>query len=77
MELLSGVLPYVQIVLAILLIVGILMQQSDASLGAVFGGGNDAGGVKRTRRGLEKILFNSSIVIAILFVLSAVLALLI
>ncbi len=75
MELLSGVLPYAQIVLAILLIVGILMQQSDASLGAVFGGGNDAGGVKRTRRGLEKTLFNGSIIIAILFVLSALLPL--
>ena len=78
MELLREILPYGQMVLAVLLIVGILMQQSDASLGAVFGGGNDGGGgASRTRRGLEKILFNGTIIIAILFVLSSILALLI
>lgn len=77
MELLIEILPYIQMALAVLLIVGILMQQSDASLGAVFGGGNDAGGVKRTRRGVEKILFNGSIIVAVLLVLSSILALLI
>jgi len=76
MELLGGILPYAQISLAILVIAGILMQQSDASLGAVFGGGNDAGGPKRTRRGAEKILFNGTVVIAVLFVLSSILPLL-
>jgi preprotein translocase subunit SecG len=76
MESFTGILPYIQMVLAVLLVVGVLMQQSDASLGAVFGGGNDAGGIKRTRRGLEKILFNGSITVSILFVLSSLIALL-
>lgn len=47
----------------------ILMQQSDAGLGAVFGG-TDGGGINRTRRGSEKIIFQATIVIGILFVLS-------
>lgn len=45
------------------------MQQTDASLGAVFGGG-DTGTSGRTRRGFELTLFKSTIVIAILFVLA-------
>jgi protein translocase SecG subunit len=63
----SSILPYIQIFLAVILITAILMQQTDASLGAVFGGG-DSGGSGRTRRGFEKTLFKATIVIAILFV---------
>ena len=47
----------------------ILVQQSDAGLGAVFGG-SDGGGINRTRRGSEKIIFNATIVVSTLFVLS-------
>jgi len=50
------------------------MQHSEAGLGSAFGGHGDAG-FKHTRRGFEKILFNSTIVLAILFALSAILAL--
>lgn len=77
MQAIESVLPYIQIILSILLVAAILMQQSDASLGAVFGGGDDAGGTKRTRRGFEKILFNATIVLAALFALAAFIALLI
>lgn len=66
----SSILPYIQIFLAVILVTAILMQQTDASLGAVFGGGgNESSG--RTRRGFEKTLFKATIVIAILFVLSS------
>jgi len=75
MESLVNMLPYAQIVFSVFLIIGILMQQSDASLGAVFGGGNDAGGIQHTRRGFEKILFNGTIVIATLFIITAFLSL--
>lgn len=75
MESLVNILPYIQIVLSVLLVIGILMQQSDATLGSVFGGGNDAGGMQHTRRGFEKILFNGSIIIAILFIITALLSL--
>ena len=47
----------------------ILLQQSDAGLGAVFGGGS-SGAINRTRRGGEKIIFNICIVVSVLFVLS-------
>lgn len=65
----SSILPYIQIFLAVILVTAILMQQTDASLGAVFGGG-DSSGDGRTRRGFDKTLFKATIVIAILFVLS-------
>lgn len=52
------------------------MQQTDASLGAVFGGG-DSGGGGRTRRGFDKTLFKATIVIAILFALASFISFLI
>ncbi len=63
-------LPYIQIVLSILLVVGILLQRSEASLGSAFGSESALGG-RFMRRGMEKILFNATIVVGILFGLSA------
>ncbi|OHA91290.1 MAG: preprotein translocase subunit SecG [Candidatus Zambryskibacteria bacterium RIFCSPHIGHO2_01_FULL_49_18] len=63
-------LPYIQIVLSVLLVAGILLQRSEASLGSAFGS-DSAGGTRFTRRGFEKTLFNGTILIAVLFVLSA------
>lgn len=63
-------LPYLQITLAVLLIAGIVLQQRGASLGGAFGGDNFASTFYK-RRGAEKFLFNATIVIAILFVASA------
>jgi len=75
METLTGLLPYIQIVLSILLVIVILLQQTGASLGGAFGADNFSAGF-HTRRGAEKLLFNTSIVIAVLFVLSAIVGLL-
>lgn len=66
----GSLLSYIQILLSVILITAILMQQTDASLGAVFGGG-DASGSGRTRRGFEKTLFKATIVMAVLFALSS------
>lgn len=68
-------LPYIQIALSILLIVGILLQRSEASLGASFGSDSASGG-RFMRRGLEKLLFNGTLIIAVLFAVSALLPLL-
>ncbi len=76
MQFLSGILPYIEIVLSILLIVAVLLQRSDASVGAAFGG-DSFSSVHRTRRGFERTLFISTIVLASLFALSAFLALVI
>ena len=75
MQTLASVLPYIQIGLSVLLIAAVLLQQSAAGLGGAFGDNFSAG--FHTKRGFEKTLFNASIVIAFLFVLSALVALLI
>ena len=62
------ILPFVQIGIAVLLVAVILLQQKGEGLSATFGGGG--GGVYRTKRGLEKILFISTIVLAALFLLA-------
>lgn len=76
MEFLSSVLPWLQIALAVLITASVLLQQSDAGLGSAFGGG-DSDNITRTRRGFEKVLFRSTVVFTILFVLVNVAALLI
>ena len=68
-------LHYAQIVLAIMLGALILIQQSEGSLGDAFGGGSMGENV-RTRRGPELWLFRGTILVAILFVASALLNLL-
>lgn len=76
MELLLSALPYVQIVLSGILIGAIVLQRTGASLGGAFGADNFSSGF-HTRRGLERTLFYATITVAILFVLSAVINLLI
>ncbi|MFA5997876.1 MAG: preprotein translocase subunit SecG [Candidatus Paceibacterota bacterium] len=71
MEALVSALPYAEIILAVLLIVGIVLQQRGATLGGAFGGDNFASTFYK-RRGAEKFLFNATVVIAILLVLAAV-----
>ncbi|MEK7107380.1 MAG: preprotein translocase subunit SecG [Patescibacteria group bacterium] len=76
MEFLQGILPYAQITLSVLLILAILLQHTGASLGGAFGADNFSSGF-HTRRGLEKTLFFATIVLGILFALSALINLLI
>ncbi|MBX4198574.1 preprotein translocase subunit SecG, partial [Candidatus Parcubacteria bacterium] len=61
------ILPYIQIVLSVVLIALILLQQSEADLGSAFGGGESLNTPSHTRRGLERVIFISTIVTAILF----------
>jgi protein translocase SecG subunit len=70
----AGILPFVQVVLAVLLIGAVLLQQTGASLGGAFGGDNFSAGY-HTRRGLERGLFWASIVLAACLALSALAAL--
>jgi protein translocase SecG subunit len=57
-------LTLIQIVLAVLLIITILLQQRGSGLSGTFGGESN---VYATRRGIEKTILYSSIVIAVLF----------
>ncbi len=71
MEALVSALPYAEIILSILLIVGIVLQQRGASLGGAFGGDNFASTFYK-RRGAEKFLFNATVIVAVLLVLAAI-----
>lgn len=67
---LMAYLPYVQIVLSVLLMLCILLQRTGASLGGAFGADNFSSGF-HTRRGFERTLFRATIVLAVLFAVSA------
>lgn len=69
----KSLLPYIQIILSVLLVAAILMQRTGAQVGGAFGGSDNFSSAFHTRRGFEKILFNATIVIAVLFAVSALL----
>jgi preprotein translocase subunit SecG len=58
-------LSIAQIILGIVLITVIVLQSKEAGLGGLSGG--ESGGVFRARRGVEKALFNGTIILSILF----------
>lgn len=63
----SGILQAITIGSAILMVIAIMLQQRGASLGAGFGGSSE---LYTTRRGFDKNLFEVTIFLAIVFVLS-------
>jgi preprotein translocase subunit SecG len=67
------ILQFVTLGSGVLMILCILLQQRGASLGAGFG---SSGELYTTRRGLDKSLFDATIVLAVVFVLSILAALL-
>jgi len=71
METLKAALPNIEIILSLLLIIGIVLQNRGASLGGAFGGDNFSSTFYK-RRGAESFLFRATIVVAILFVVSAI-----
>lgn len=64
----ATILPVIQIVLSVILVIGIILQSSASGMGSL-GGGNDIDTGHHTRRGFEKMLFNSTMTVAILFVI--------
>ena len=73
MSLIASILPWLQIILSVVLILSILMQRSAAGVGGALGGG-EGSSIHHTKRGLEKVLFYITIAVAVLFALSALLA---
>ncbi len=65
-------LNIIQMILSAAVIIFILLQVRGAGLGSAFGG-SSAGSVFKTRRGVEKLIFNLTIVFVILFALVSVL----
>lgn len=76
MELLARALPLILILVSVALSGLILLQRSGAELGGAFGGGDGGGGTLYTRRGFEKIIFVTTIILAIVFVVANFAALL-
>ncbi|MFH1142555.1 MAG: preprotein translocase subunit SecG [Candidatus Uhrbacteria bacterium] len=60
----TSILDIALIILAVLLVVFILLQARGAGVGGIFGGG---GNVYLAKRGIEKKLFQATIVVAVLF----------
>ena len=60
-----------QILVSVALIALVLLQAKGSSLGGVFGG---EGSVYKSRRGVEKTLFNLTIVFSVLFLLISLLS---
>ena len=63
----NNILQVITVGSATLMIIAILLQQRGASLGAGFGGSSE---LYTTRRGLDKNLFEVTIVLAVIFILS-------
>lgn len=63
----------VQIILCVAVIIFILLQVRGAGLGSAFGG-SSAGSVFKTRRGVERLIFNLTVVFVILFALISILS---
>lgn len=59
-------LNIIQLILSVAVIFFILLQARGAGLGSAFGG-SSAGSVFKTRRGVEKLIFNMTIVFVTLF----------
>lgn len=55
------------IIVSVLIITLILLQQRNAGMSGLFGGG-EVGGFYQARRGMEKFFFVSTIVLAVIFI---------
>ncbi|MCA9877063.1 MAG: preprotein translocase subunit SecG [Thermomicrobiales bacterium] len=58
------------IIVSVVMIVLIMLQTKGSSFSSAFGG--DAGSINRTRRGFEKTLFQTTIVVAAVYVVLAI-----
>jgi preprotein translocase subunit SecG len=66
---LHTILKYAHAVISVLLILVILVQSRSSGLSSTFGG---SGTVRMTKRGAEKVLYVTSIILAALFVLGSI-----
>ncbi|MBI2444731.1 MAG: preprotein translocase subunit SecG [Candidatus Magasanikbacteria bacterium] len=65
---LERAITIIQLATALLLIAAVLLQQQSAGVGGIFGGGSN---VYSTKRGIDKILYRGTIMLAVIFFLSS------
>lgn len=63
------IIDIIQLVSAVGLIIAIILQNRGTGLGSAFGG---EGNVYRAKRGMEKTLFRLTIVLAVIFFVTAI-----
>jgi preprotein translocase subunit SecG len=66
-------LRVIEIILCVAVIIFVLLQVRGAGLGSAFGG-SSAGSVFKTRRGVERLIFNLTIVFVVLFAIVSLLS---
>ena len=59
----------IQSVLSVLIVVSILLQSQGSGLGSTWGGGSET---YHTKRGVEKVLFNLTIIFIVLFAIISI-----
>lgn len=74
---LEDALMVIQMIIAVALVIVIVFQARGGGLGSLMGGSDAGGGVSRTRRGLEKTLYQVTIGLAFVFIANSILQLLI
>jgi preprotein translocase subunit SecG len=73
---LRDALQFIQIIVSVGLVVLIVLQARGTGLGSLFGG-TGGGAIQKTRRGLEKTLFQMTVGLSVVFILNAIIQLLI
>lgn len=58
------IITVIEMLIAVLLIASVILQQRGSEAGVIFGGG---GQTYRSKKGIEKVLFYSTIILASLF----------
>lgn len=66
----KNIVMYIQIVLAVLIVVTVLLQQKGSGLSGAIGGGSSM--EYGTKRGAEKIIFYATIVLATIWIVISV-----
>lgn len=65
------ILPFLQIIISVFLVIVVLLQQGGAAMGAAFGQGGEE--FHSEKRGVEKSLYISTIVLGVVFIALALL----
>jgi preprotein translocase subunit SecG len=71
----QGIYQLASIIISVILIILILLQVKGGALGSLLGG-DAGGGIARTRRGLEKTLFQITVGLSIAFLAVSILSVL-
>jgi preprotein translocase subunit SecG len=74
---LGTALQIVLIIISTALVAAIILQAKGSGLGNLFGGGDSSFGITKTRRGLEKTLFQITIMLSAAFMIIAILLLMV